>query len=403
MNNSFKYTCLFGGGAIRGMAYIGAVKAMEELGINPHTLAGSSVGSIIAALLAVGYNAEDLKEVFIKVNFELFKDISLGIGPIFALSKGEVFLEWVRDLIEKKFYGEKYKKGANRAVTFKDIDKNLVVITTNLSNFECKEFSKFETPDYEIASAVRISCCMPGLMKPIEYNNTLLVDGDLQKSWPMWKLSKNLLLKDERILEFRLEGYYDTNDKNDISGIDYANAVYSCMTAMSTSFITNLYADKDKFDYVVLNTGDIVVVDFNINENKRLELIESGYSQTINYFKNYMPEKKSKIKNNYELILSHMLKIQKYINSKKIVKAKVALGDLFIDLSDIAVIIDKNDYEDIKNFKDMFLENVNYPPLFGKVSLRNENLLKAEITRLVNTLKSKTEELSEYLESYPLK
>ncbi len=403
MNNSFKYACLFGGGAIRGMAYIGAVKAMEELGISPHTLAGSSVGSIIAALLAVGYSAEDLKEVFIKVNFELFKDISIGIGPIFALSKGEVFLEWVRELIEKKFYGEKYKKGANRAVTFKDIDKNLVVITTNLSNFECKEFSKFETPDYEIASAVRISCCMPGLMKPIEYNNTLLVDGDLQKSWPMWKLSKNLLLKDERILEFRLEGYYDTNDKNDISGIDYANAVYSCMTAMSTSFITNLYADKDKFDYIVLNTGDIVVVDFNINENKRLELIESGYSQTINYFKNYMPDKKSKIKNNYELILSHMLKIQKYINSKKIVKAKIALGELFIDLTDVAAIIDKNDYEDIKNFKDMFLKNVNYPPLFGKVTLQNENLIKAETTRIVNTLKSKTEELSKYLESYPLK
>ena len=403
MNNSFKYTCLFGGGAIRGMAYIGAVKAMEELGINPHTLAGSSVGSIIAALLAVGYNAEDLKEVFIKVNFELFKDISIGIGPIFFFFKGEVFLEWVRELIEKKFYGEKYKKGANRAVTFKDIDKNLVIITTNLSNFECKEFSRYETPDYEIASAVRISCCMPGLMKPIEYNNTLLVDGDLQKSWPMWKLSKNLLLKDERILEFRLEGYYDTNDKNDISGIDYANAVYSCMTAMSTSFITNLYVDKDKFDYIVLNTGGIVVVDFNINENKRIELIESGYNQTINYFKNFLPDKKSKIKNNYEVILSHLSKIQKYINSKKIIKAKIALGDLFIDLSDVAVIIDKNDYEDIKNFKDSFLKNVNYPPLFGKVSLDNENLLKAEITRLVNTLKSKTEELSEYLELYPLK
>ena len=403
MNNSFKYTCLFGGGAIRGMAYIGAVKAMEELGINPHTLAGSSVGSIIAALLAVGYNAEDLKEVFIKVNFELFKDISIGIGPIFALSKGEVFLEWVRELIEKKFYGEKYKKGANRAVTFKDIDKNLVIITTNLSNFECKEFSRYETPDYEIASAVRISCCMPGLMKPIEYNNTLLVDGDLQKSWPMWKLSKNLLLKDERILEFRLEGYYDTNDKNDISGIDYANAVYSCMTAMSTSFITNLYVDKDKFDYIVLNTGGIVVVDFNINENKRIELIESGYNQTINYFKNFLPDKKSKIKNNYEVILSHLSKIQKYINSKKIIKAKIALGDLFIDLSDVAVIIDKNDYEDIKNFKDSFFFFFNYPPLFGKVSLDNENLLKAEITRLVNTLKSKTEELSEYLELYPLK
>ena len=321
MNKSFKYTCLFGGGAIRGVSYIGAVKALEELGITPQTLAGSSVGSIIAALLAVGYNSGELKEIFLKVNFDLFRDISLGLGPIFALSKGEVFLDWLRDLIESKFYGEKYKKGANRSVTFKDIDKNLVIITTNLSNFECKEFSRYETPDFEIASAIRISCCMPGLMKPIEYNKTILVDGDLQKSWPMWKLSKNLLLNDERILEFRLEGYYDDNNNN-LSGLDYANAVYSCMTAMSTSFITNIYAGKDKFDYIVLNTGDVVVVDFNINANKRNELMKIGYDQTMEYFKQILPCKKSKIKDNYFVILNHLNKINKLISSNNILKAK---------------------------------------------------------------------------------
>lgn len=403
MNNSFKYACLFGGGAIRGVSYIGAVKAMEELGISPNTLAGSSVGSIIAALLAVGYNADEIKDAFIKVNFELFKDISLGIGPIFALSKGEVFLEWVRELVEKKFYGDKYKKGSNRAVTFRDIDKNLVIITTDLSNFECKEFSKFETPDYEIASAVRISCCMPGLMKPIEYNKTLLVDGDLQKSWPMWKLSKNLLSKDERILEFRLEGYYDNNDTNDISGIGYANAVYSCMTAISTAFITNLYINKDKFDYIVLNTGDIVVVDFNISESKRLELIDSGYSQTINYFTKFLPDKKTKIKNDYEIILNYMLKIQKYINSRRILKAKITLGNLFMDLASISDIIDHDDYIDIINFKDLFIKNISYPALFGRLSLKNPNLVKAEITKINTELQNKIDELSEYLEQFPAK
>lgn len=403
MKSSFKYACLFGGGAIRGVSYIGAIKAMEELGIIPQTLAGSSVGSIIAALLAVGYNAEELKEVFIKVNFELFKDISIGLGPIFALSKGEVFLEWVRDLIEKKFYGDKYKKGANRAVTFKDIEKNLVVITTNLSNFECKEFSKFETPDYEIASAIRISCCMPGLMKPIEYNKTLLVDGDLQKSWPMWKLSKNLIPKDERILEFRLEGYYDSNDTNDISGIGYANAVYSCMTAMSTSFITNLYINKDKFDYIVLNTGDIVVVDFNISESKRIDLIESGYYQTMSYFTHFMPGKKKKIKANYEIIYSYLQKIQKYIISKKILKAKTCLGSLFIDLANISDVIDYDDYNDIINFKNLFFKNISYPALFGKISLSNSNLIKAEILRINNEFQNKIDELSEYLEQFPTK
>ena len=400
MDNNFKYTCLFGGGAIRGVSYIGAVKALEELGIIPDRLAGSSVGSIFAALLAVGYNAEELKDIFIKVNFELFKDISIGLGPLFAISKGEVFLEWVRELIEKKYYGENYKKGVNPAVTFKDIKKNLVVITTNLSNFECKEFSKFDTPDYEIASAVRISCCMPGLMKPIEYNKTLLVDGDLQKSWPMWKLSKHLLNDDERILEFRLEGNYESND---ISGINYANAVYSCMTAISTSFITNIYGNKDKFDYIVLNTGDIVVVDFNINEAKRNDLINSGYNQTISYFKDFLIEKKSKIRHNYSIIQAHITKIQKYIKSNNIQKAKNQMGELFMDLPELSEIIDLTDYNEIKKFKDIFLKNLKYPALFGKVTLSNFKLIDTELNKINNKISKKLEEFDSYLKTYQKK
>lgn len=400
MERSFKYTCLFGGGAIRGVSYIGAIKAFEELGINPDTLAGSSVGSILAALLALGYTAEELKQIFSKVNFDLFRDISLGFGPVFALSKGEVFLEWVRELIEMKFYGENYKKGTNRAVTFKDIDKNLVIITTNLSNFECKEFSKFETPDYEIASAVRISCCMPGLMKPVEYNKTLLVDGDLQKGWPMWKLSKNLLSDEQRILEFRLEGYYDTNN---ISGIDYANAVYSCMTALSTSFVKEVYAKKDKYDYIVLNTGDIVVVDFNISEDKRNDLIESGYKQTMAYFKNFLPDKKYKIKKYYETLLAHLLQIQRFISSNKIMKAKVELGELYIDLADCSDVIDELDLAAIKHFKDAFSSSIHYPALFGKIKLNNDLLIKTELTSVINRLSLKIEEFTKYLSRFTQK
>ena len=397
MDNNLKYTCLFGGGAIRGVSYIGAIKAMEELGIITDTYGGSSVGSIIAGLLALGYTAEEMKQIFIKVNFELFKDISIGIGPLFAISKGEVFLEWVRELIEKKFYGEKYKKGTNKAVTFKDIAKNLVIITTNLSNFECKEFSKSETPDYEIASAIRISSCMPGLMKPIEYNNTLLVDGDLQKSLPMWKLSQNLINQGQRILEFRLEGDYD---KNNISGIDYANAVYSCMTAMSTEFIKSLYGENDKYDYIVLNTGDIVIVDFNMNEAKRNELIQSGYEQTMNYFTSILPDKKRVIKENYEKILTITQKIQKFISANKITKAKIELGDLFIELAEIASNIDEDDYKDLITFKNTFMKNIKYPPLFGAARISNAVLIKKDIARININLKTKVIDLGEYINKF---
>ena len=394
MNESLKYTCLFGGGAIRGLSYIGTIKAFEELGIYITTLGGSSVGSIFAALLAVGYTSDELNHIFSKVNFNLFRDISIGLGPLFALSKGEVFLDWVREQIESKFYGENYQKGTNPAVTFKDLKKELVIITTDLGNFECKEFSKNATPDYEVASAVRISCCMPGLMKPIEYNNRLLVDGDLQKSWPMWKLSETLKKSKDRILELRLEGYYENND---ISGIDYANAVYSCMTASSTAFVTNIYGKKDRYDYIVLNTGDIVIVDFNINEEKRKELVQSGYNQTINYMTKTLPAKKEELLGFYETISRHLQKVSKYINSNKIYKGRIQLGELYVDLCSFCSIIDKNDYLLINSFKDLYNDNIKHPALFGKVKLKNETLVKSELSNLMSSVNKKIVEYTEYL------
>lgn len=394
MSRGLEYTTLYGGGAVRGISYVGTIKAFEELGITSNTLGGSSVGSIFASLVAVGYNSNELKEIFSQVNFNLFRDISIGIGPIFAFSKGEVFLEWIRELIEKKFYGENYKKGTNRAVTFNDLEKDLVIITTDLANFKCKEFSRYETPDYEIASAVRISCCMPGLMKPIEYNNTLLVDGDLQKSWPMWKLSKTLQNSSNRILELRLEGYYE---ENEISGVDYANAVYSCMTAYESGFIKEIYGKNDKFDYIILNTGDVVLVDFNINEEKRNELINIGYKQTIEYFQKILPEKKKRIYNCYEMLNNHLNNIIKFINISKILKAKGELGELYTDLFDCHELFDDADLKMITHFKDIFYKNIKFPALFGRVKLNNETLVMAELKKLNNDFSEKIKELSDYI------
>ena len=206
MTKKGSYTCIFGGGAIRGIAYIGALQAINELELVIDTLAGSSVGSIVATLVAVGYSPDEISDIFMQVNFELFRDIHFGLNKDFAISKGNVFTDWIRDLIEKKFYGDDYKKGQNKPVLFGNIDRNLVLITTDLNTFKPYEFSTFETPDFEIAEAVRISCSMPGLMVPIEINNKKLVDGDLMKGIPLWKLSKNLNNPKNRIIEFRLEG-----------------------------------------------------------------------------------------------------------------------------------------------------------------------------------------------------
>lgn len=393
---SFEYTCLFGGGAIRGAAYCGTLKAMEELGINPNTVAGSSVGSVIAGLIAVGYNAEELKDVFMQVNFELFRDLQFAIGPQFALSKGEVFLDWLRELIEKKYYGEKYKKGSHKAVTFNDLDKNLVIITTDLSSFECKEFSKCETPDFEVATAIRISCSMPGLMKPYEYNNRVLVDGDLQKSSPMWKLSKTLQPKDERILEFRLEGDFEGNEKNTI---EYINSLYSYATIIATEFIMDIYNDKDKFDYIVINTGDINIVDFNLATEKRANLMEAGYQQTIDYFTKVLPKKKEHLLEIYAQIEQSLKKVKKNLSANNLQKGKYTLAELFVYLCDYVSIIDKKDYEAIKEFKNAFYDNIIHPALFGKLKLKNEKYVSCSLEQLILQIGAKVQEFKDFLEN----
>lgn len=393
-NKSLEYACIFGGGAVRGVSFVGTLKALEELGIYSNTLAGSSVGAIFAGLLAVGYTADELKDIFMHVNFELFKDIHFGFGKDFALSKGGIFLDWLRELIEKKHYGENFNKDGNPPVTFADLEKNLIVITTDLKNFKYKEFSKFETPDTEIAYAIRISSTMPGLMKPVEFDEGLLVDGDLQKSWPAWRLSKNLCPDEGRILELRLEGDYEGKGQN---AINFMNTIYSCVTAIATDFIVETYGKRDKFDYITINTGSVVVMDLSLAKEKREELIEIGYEQTMDYFRNFLPEKKKEIVKYYRNISKQLNKIKKFLMTNKIKQARAELGLLYMDFCPSRKYIDMKYYDMIEDFKDNFLPNIMPAPLFGIYSLRNADLVKSKISAISAKFEEKVMELESYI------
>ncbi len=395
-HNNFKYTCLFGGGAIRGAAHVGVLRALDRVGIDITTVAGSSVGALVAALLAVGYSNDELADIFLSVNFELFRDISLGFNSKFALSKGEVFLEWLRDLIEKKYYGEAYLKGQCRRVSFKDLNKNLIIITTNMKDFSCKEFSIFETPDFEVAMAVRISCCMPGLMRAVTMDNELLVDGDLMKGKPMWSLSKNIQNCSDRILEVRLEGSFSGSDQ---SPIEYVNGMYTCMTSTETCFIKSIYGNKDRFDYLVINTGDVVVVDFNYPSEKRQAIINDGFRQTMEYFRNYLVLKKHSISDIYSEILDKLRQVQGFFLMKKYVAAKNALSEMFIYLSKTSGIIDRELYDAICMFQKLVFANVK-SGLLGRSSCENLEIVSNSLNDIISDVTLRIDELDEYINKF---
>ena len=389
MTNPLKYSCLFGGGAIRGIAYIGVIRALEELNIEYDIIAGSSVGSIFATLIACGYKSYELENIFLKVNFDLFKDIHLGIGKNFGISKGEIFIEWINELISKKISLK------NNSCNFEKLNKKLVIITTNLTKFQSQEFSLEATPQFEVAKAIRISSSMPGLMPIYEYEKSYLVDGDLQKASPMWQLSDTINNSQSRILEFRLEGDFNSNNKTPLGLI---NNIYSCVTDIASDFVKKIYGDNDRFDCIKIYTGDFFFADFNLNKDERRKLIEKGYEQTIKYFKEFLPQKKSKLLDIYTPISEYLKNAYKGLKANNVEEVQWWLGDIFTIMCENKEIIDPNIYQLILKTKNELMQNTS-KLFFFRNCFKNIKKIEQTLKSTINTIDCRITDLKLFLQA----
>ena len=316
-----KYFCIFGGGAVRGLIYLGAVRALRERNVEITGYAGASAGSIAAVLTALNYTKEEMTEIFNGIDYMLFRDLNFSFKIELALSKGEVFTEKIREIIAKKM-------GTKEPVTFKDFPKNIYIVTSNLTTGESIIFSKETTPDFEVAQAIRISSGFPGLMDPVELNGEYLVDGDLAKPCALSQISPLLNPKDEKILEFRIEGTkkqaLPTNPLSFLNnGIDFLNNI-------STDNAIKTFGDKEKYDYIVFPVKDILLFDFNISKEQRDYLVDLGYKTTNDFFDITLRKKKKEIsllytnmKNEIEKSYECLLK-RKYDKAKEIVLSYIS-------------------------------------------------------------------------------
>ena len=104
---------VFEGGGVKGIALVGAYSVLEEQGYRPQTMAGASAGAIVAALVAAGYSAAELREILGGLDFLSFKDrgwedrlpaLSRTISTLKdkGIYEGEAFIQWMSGLLEKK-------------------------------------------------------------------------------------------------------------------------------------------------------------------------------------------------------------------------------------------------------------------------------------------------------------
>ncbi len=393
MANSTKYNCVFGGGGIRGLCYIGAVKALQEFNIELEAIAGSSVGAVFASLLAVGYNADEIKELFFEFNFNMFRDLNINIfNTDISLSKGEIFLDWLREKYSEKVFGNTHQK-----VYFKDIEKNLQILTIDINTNTPHIFSKETTPDTEIAFAVRTSASLPGLMKPINEGEAILVDGDLIKSWPAWKIYNELNNKETRLLEFRLEGSRDDSDiKNPM---DYVNSIINTIWYLSTENVFNEYHNNDRYDFVVIDAKDVILFDFTLDKNTKQKLIDKGYQTTKTYFEKTLINKKQKILEKYTLIKKNLEILRKTITQKKVVETLLVVNEILSSMYEDTKYIDISIYEDIKDLKLYIKDSIKTQFLFSK-KFENEPKIIKKCELIQNSLNERINDLTNYIKIY---
>lgn len=193
----------FAGGGIKGVAHIGVLKALEEENINFDYVAGTSSGSIIAALYSVGYKSDEIYEIFKKYNkkinyFEVKNILKLIYG---ILIKRKIIIMGLNsgEKIEKLINKELNKKNINN---INQINKKLLIPSVSLIDGKIFIFSSIKNRkiysdkiiynnDINIGKAVRASCSYPGVFEPMPFENNYLIDGGIRENVPWKELKEN--------------------------------------------------------------------------------------------------------------------------------------------------------------------------------------------------------------------
>lgn len=158
-----------GSGGARGLAHIGILEELANLGIEPDIVAGTSIGSLVGAGYCSG-NLEDMRELALNLDLRtfIFRIMDFGM-PHSGLVEGKRINALIEDLMPE--------------ATFESLKKPFRCIATNLKNGEEVVFS--EGP---IHPAIRASISIPGIFTPAKSGDRFLIDGGLVNPVPVDQL-----------------------------------------------------------------------------------------------------------------------------------------------------------------------------------------------------------------------
>lgn len=184
---------LSGGGA-KGIAHIGVLKVIEELGIPIDFVGGTSMGSIVGGLYAYGYSAHQLDSIFLSADWGLLLNDKPEWTDVFYEDKKNYMLSLPFDF-----------KGDNSIVPIgflRGQHINNLFYTLTSQSYRYKTFRDFNTPFFcvganivngqavymdsgNLAMSMRASMAVPGVFAPVKMDTMILVDGGVLNNFPV--------------------------------------------------------------------------------------------------------------------------------------------------------------------------------------------------------------------------
>ncbi|NRS90436.1 NTE family protein [Flavobacterium sp. 7E] len=158
-----KVGIVLSGGGARGMAHLGILKALEEFGIEFSHISGTSAGAIAGAFYAANYSVDEIVTILKKSQIFNFSNFLIKRQGLFAMRGFQ------------GIYNEFLPTN-----TFEDLKIPLYVAATDILKGELVYFSSGN-----LSQALMASSCIPLVFQPIQYNDSLYVDGGVMNNFPI--------------------------------------------------------------------------------------------------------------------------------------------------------------------------------------------------------------------------
>lgn len=256
------------GGGIKAYAQIGFFRHLTEKDIKIDCISGTSMGSVIAGLIAAGANAQQLEEYMLEmegdfIEKKVFLRPNLNILP-FSKNKmnGLVDADTFEGMIQKQFDKLSVYKLSDLkmpcAITSVDLVSSKLVVFTNVPEY-FNDPDKIIISDAFVAHAIRSSCSFPIAFSTKKYDEMQLVDGGVKMNLPVSLLKT---MKADKVISVTMEGDTSYQASNKIG--DVAFRIIDLMIRDKTineKFLSdyNLNVDVSKYNTFDAGSGKIIM------------------------------------------------------------------------------------------------------------------------------------------------